>query len=143
MNITPFSCAFLMAGTMALESLGVIRMVLAPAAIMFSMAVTWPALSPSALPAALSSLAPRVVASFCAPSFIFTKKGLVSVLVMRPITGCCATANVLAATHRLPIRVEAIRKVAVFDMGHLLEFEVGRRRMPLACQREANSGRAD
>jgi hypothetical protein len=42
---------------------GVIRMVLAPAAIMFSMAVTWPALSPSVLPAAESSLAPSFFAS--------------------------------------------------------------------------------
>src|SRR5215471_9779233 len=79
-----------MAGTMAFESLGVMRMVLAPAAIMFSMAVTWPALSPSALPAALSSLAPLALAAACAPSFIFTKKGLVSVLVMSPITGSSA-----------------------------------------------------
>src|SRR5262245_17133347 len=74
----------------ALESLGVMRIVLAPAAIMFSIAVTWPALSPSALPAPLSSLAPFSLAFCCAPSFIFTKKGLVSVLVMRPITGASA-----------------------------------------------------
>ena len=80
----------MIAGTMAFESLGVIRVVLAPAAIMFSMAVTWPALSPSALPAALSSFTPLAVAAACAPSFIFTKKGLVSVFVIRPITGWSA-----------------------------------------------------
>jgi hypothetical protein len=69
---------------------GVIRMVLAPAATMFSIAVTWPALSPSVLPAAVISLAPSFLASAWAPSFIFTKKGLVSVLVIRPITGSAA-----------------------------------------------------
>ncbi len=51
---------------------------------MFSMAVTWPALSPSNLPAAVSSWR-RSPAAFFAPSFIFTKNGLVSVLVIRPI----------------------------------------------------------
>ena len=86
MTITPVSRAFLMAGMMALLSLGVIRMVLAPAAIMFSIAVTWPALSPSILPAPDSSLAPLALAAASAPSFIFTKKGLVSVLVIKPIT---------------------------------------------------------
>src|SRR5258706_10797477 len=79
-----------MLGMMALLSLGVIRMVLAPAAIMFSIAVTWPALSPSALPAPLSSLAPLASAAAVAPSFILTKKGLVSVLVIRPTTGSAA-----------------------------------------------------
>src|SRR5574343_235813 len=91
-TITPWARAFWMAGTMALESLGVIRMVLAPAAIMFSIAVTCPALSPSALPAPVSSLAPLALAASWAPSFIFTKKGLVSVLVIRPMTGWLATA---------------------------------------------------
>ncbi len=83
---------------MALESLGVIRMVLAPAAIMFSIAVTWPALSPSVLPAPLSSLAPSFLASASAPSFILTKKGLVSVLVIRPMTGSAACAAKAVAT---------------------------------------------
>jgi fructokinase len=82
-----------MAGRMALP-LGVIRMVLAPAAIMFSIAVTWPALSPSVLPAPVSSLAPSFLASAWAPSFIFTKKGLVSVLVIRPITGSAALRSI-------------------------------------------------
>src|SRR3989344_2951047 len=95
-----------MAGTMALASLGVMRMVLAPAAIRFSMAVTWPALSPSVLPAADTSLAPSFLASAVAPSFIFTKKGLVSVLVMRPMTGSdvCAWARPQA---RAPVRARA------------------------------------
>lgn len=53
-------------------------------ATMFSMAVTCPALSPSNLPAAVDSWAPFSLAAFSAPSFIFTKNGLVSVLVIRP-----------------------------------------------------------
>jgi hypothetical protein len=40
------------------------------------------------LAGAVSSLAPLALAASAAPSFIFTKKGLVSVLVIRPITGC-------------------------------------------------------
>jgi drug/metabolite transporter (DMT)-like permease len=51
-----------------------------------AMAVTWVALSPSNFPAALISLAPLAFAAAIAPSFIFTKNGLVSVLVMRPTT---------------------------------------------------------
>src|SRR5688572_2740344 len=93
-----------MLGTMALLSLGVIRIVLAPAAIMFSIAVTWPALSPSALPAPLSSLAPLALAASAAPSFILTKNGLVSVLVIRPITGWpCARAAPATSARALPI----------------------------------------
>jgi hypothetical protein len=51
---------------------------------MFSMAVTWLALSPSNLPAAVIRVTPSASASFCAPSFILTKNGLVSVLVISP-----------------------------------------------------------
>src|ERR1700712_5166278 len=95
MTITPLARAFWIAGTMALESLAVIMIVFAPAVIMFSMAVTCAALSPSCLPAAVSSFAPLDLAMSVAPSFIFTKNGLVSVLVMRPITGwSAATASV-------------------------------------------------
>ena len=54
---------------------------------MFSIAVTWPALSPSLRPAPVSSRAPLASAAACAPSRIFTKNGLVSVFVMRPMTG--------------------------------------------------------
>ena len=71
-------------------------MVLAPAATMFSMALIWPAVSPSCLPAAVNSLAPSFLASASAPSFIFTKKGLLSVLVIRPMTGSAAMADVMA-----------------------------------------------
>src|SRR6266566_6884953 len=84
MTSTPLSRAFWMAGTMALVSLGVIRMPLTPWATMFSIAVCWVALSVSNLPAAVDSLAPLAAASLDAPSFIFTKNGLVSVFVMRP-----------------------------------------------------------
>ena len=84
MTTTPLSRAFWMLGTMALVSLGVMRMPLAPALTMFSRAVTWPALSPSLAPAPVSSLMPSSSALAWAPSFILTKNGLVSVLVMRP-----------------------------------------------------------
>ena len=83
---TPASRAFLMAGTIAFVSLGVMRIALAPPLTMFSMAVTWVALSPSNFPAALISLTPLAFAASMAPSFIFTKNGLVSVFVMRPTT---------------------------------------------------------
>src|SRR6266850_3838097 len=83
---TPALRAFFTAGTMALVSLGVIRMALAPPDIMFSMAVTWLALSPSNLPAPVMSFAPSFFAAAWAPSFILTKNGLVSVLVIRPTT---------------------------------------------------------
>jgi len=73
-----------MLGTIALVSLGVIRMPLAPALTMFSSAVTWPSLSPSLAPAPVISLTPSSVALAWAPSFIFTKNGLVSVFVIRP-----------------------------------------------------------
>src|SRR5919108_529280 len=81
---TPALRAFWIAGTIALVSLGVMRMPLTPPATMFSMAVTWLALSPSNLPAAVSRLGVLAWASFSAPSFILTKNGLVSVLVMSP-----------------------------------------------------------
>ena len=84
MTNTPFCRALAIEGTMALVSLGVMRMPLAPALIMFSIAVTWPSLSPSLAPAPVSSLAPSLATSAVAPSFILTKNGLVSVLVMRP-----------------------------------------------------------
>jgi hypothetical protein len=101
-----------MAGRMALLSLGVMRMVRAPAAIMFSMAVTWPALSPSVLPAPLSSLAPLGLGGGAAPSFIFTKKGLVSVLVMRPITGSpAASAAPLASSRAAAPQATAVKVV--------------------------------
>src|SRR3979411_1115491 len=91
MTTTPASRAFFIDGTMAFVSLGVIRMPLAPAVTIFSIAVTWLALSPSNLPAAVIRLAPLAVASLSAPSFILTKNGLVSVLVISPtVTGPAA-----------------------------------------------------
>ncbi len=93
-TITPLARAFSIEGTMALVSLGVIRMPLAPALIMFSIAVTWPSLSPSCAPAPVSSFTPSFFALAVAPSFIFTKKGLVSVLVIRPtVTWSAAEAE--------------------------------------------------
>lgn len=52
----------------------------APTVTIFSIAVTWPTLSPSIFPAADISFAPLAFAAAAAPSFIFTKNGLVSVL---------------------------------------------------------------
>src|SRR5690348_8470646 len=107
MTITPWAWAFLIAGMMALELLGVIRRVLAPAAIMFSIAVTWPALSPSVFPAAESSFAPFALAASVAPSFILTKNGLDSVLVIRPMT-ISSAAEVSAAANVIANAIKAI-----------------------------------
>ena len=85
---TPWSRAFLTAGTTALESAGIIRMTLAPCVVMFSSAATSLALSVSNLPDAVSSLTLSFLACACAPSFIFTKNGLDSVLVIRPMVTC-------------------------------------------------------
>jgi hypothetical protein len=71
-------------GTIAFESFAVIMKPLAPAEIRFSMAWTWASLSPSCLPAKVCSCTPACSAAWVAPSFIFTKNGLVSVLVIRP-----------------------------------------------------------
>src|SRR3954471_14556296 len=83
-TLTPWSRAFLTTGTIAVVLLGTSRMPFAPAATMLLIAVTWLALSPSYLPAAVISLTFSFAAAFCAPSFIFTKNGFVSVLVIRP-----------------------------------------------------------
>src|SRR4051794_18181078 len=71
-------------GTIALESLGVIIKPLAPAEIRLSTAATCDSLSPSFLPAKDCTEAPSVPADLSAPSFIFTKNGFVSVLVISP-----------------------------------------------------------
>ena len=84
MTITPASRAFLMAGTMALVSLGVIRIPLTPALTMFSMIVTWVSLSPSKAPAPVNKVAP-FVSSRLRAFFHLDEEGLVSVLVIRPI----------------------------------------------------------
>src|SRR4051812_10704851 len=83
-TVTPWPRAFLIAGTMAFESAGVIRMPLAPRVTMFSIAVIWLWTSVSNLPDAVVSWALFAAAAFCAASFIFTKKGFVSVFVIRP-----------------------------------------------------------
>jgi len=73
-----------LAGTIAAVSPGVIRMPWAPAVTMFSMAVTWLALSASNCPEAVRSWAPAASAAAWAPSFILTKNGLDSVFVISP-----------------------------------------------------------
>src|SRR5215213_5283815 len=57
----------------------------APAEIRLSTAATCDSLSPSFLPAKDCTDAPTDFAELSAPSFIFTKNGLVSVFVIRPI----------------------------------------------------------
>ena len=100
----PASRAFLMVGTIALESLGTMAKPLAPAEIRFSIAATWPSLSPSYLPAAVRSSMPSSFAFSWAPSRILTKNGLVSVLVMRPTMSAAnespapTVVNAIAAT---------------------------------------------
>ena len=86
----PACLALSISGTMAFESLGVIRMPLAPAEIRFSIAWTWASLSPSSLPANALQRDALVGRACCAPSFILTKNGLVSVLVIRPTIGFSA-----------------------------------------------------
>ena len=93
MTRMPASRAFFTVGTMALVSLGVMRMPLAPAEMRFSMAATCVSLSPSNLPAKLCTRAPTFLAVASAPSRILTKKGLLSVLVMRPMKTSAALAG--------------------------------------------------
>src|SRR6266481_1024827 len=144
---TPALRAFFTAGTMALVSLGVIRMALAPPDIMFSMAVTWLALSPSNFPAPVMSFAPSFFAAAWAPSFILTKKGLVSVLVMRPTTMGSAPSAGNAAQSR-----ESFRSIFAFigdasagrrwaePVRTQPRFRAGRRRSPGAtCCRHNDS----
>src|SRR5262249_40951448 len=112
----PASRAFLIEGTMAAESLGVIRNPLAPAAIRLSIASTWDWLSPSTLPAKLESLRPSSLALASAPSFIFTKKGLVFVLVIRPTVTCWAPAPPA-------LRATPSTKAAAYDMRNRDDFD--------------------
>src|SRR6478736_6160208 len=71
-------------GTIALESDGVIIRPFAPAEIRLSTAATCDSLSPSFLPAKDCNSPPSSLALASAPSFILTKNGFVSVLVIRP-----------------------------------------------------------
>ena len=66
------------------ELLGVIMMPSTPWAMRFSIAATWPSLSPSNLPARAVSSTPCSCAAAVAASRIVTKNGFVSVLVMSP-----------------------------------------------------------
>ena len=97
-TVTPASRAFLIAGTTAFESAAVIRMPFAPCVVMFSSAVTWLALSVSVLPEAVRSLTLSFLACACAPSFIFTKNGFDSVLVIRPMVTSFFASSSAAAT---------------------------------------------
>jgi hypothetical protein len=71
-------------GTIALVSLGVIRIALAPAFTRRSTASTCPVLSPSYLPAKLRKSTPSSFAFAAAPSFILAKNGLLFVFVISP-----------------------------------------------------------
>lgn len=88
MTRTPLSRACLMAARMPEDEFGVMRMPDTPWLTRFSIAETWPSLSPSNLPANAMSFAPSASAAFCAASRMLTKYGLESVLVTRPILTC-------------------------------------------------------
>ena len=96
MTSMPACLALSSDGTIALESFAVIMKPLAPAEIRFSIAWTWASLSPSCLPANDCSVTPACWAACVAPSFIFTKNGLVSVLVIRPTITSSPDALALA-----------------------------------------------
>ncbi len=63
----PFSLACFSAPRMPVELLGVIRMPFTPCWTRFSIAATWPSLSPSNLPATAISVAPLAAAAAFAP----------------------------------------------------------------------------
>ena len=73
MTTTPASWAFLIASSTPPELLGVMRMPLTPCWTRFSIAVTWPALSPSNLPASAIRLLPSFSACALADSRSLTK----------------------------------------------------------------------
>src|SRR5437764_8863370 len=82
---TPLSRAALKAPSKPEELLGVTRMPLAPLATRFWIAVIWPSLSPSYLPASASTSTFRACPCSCALWRILTKNGFVSVFVIRPM----------------------------------------------------------
>lgn len=92
MTTMPASRACLTADTMDDVSDAVSRMPLAPSAMQVSMAATWVSWSPSTLPANDFRVMPNSLALAVAPSFIFTKKGLVSVLVIKQAVMSAANA---------------------------------------------------
>jgi hypothetical protein len=79
----------------------VIRIPFTPALTMFSIAVICVAASPSIFPAAVKSWTPRALACFCAPCFILTKNGFVSVFVISPTL--IAAAGRAGADGRAPL----------------------------------------
>jgi hypothetical protein len=81
-----------MAGMMALLSLGVMRMVLRTGGHHVFHRRHLASVVAVGLARAAEQLGALALAAAAAPSFIFTKKGLVSVLVMRPITGSPAAS---------------------------------------------------
>ena len=83
--MTPWARALAIAERIPDDELGVIRMPLTPWLTRFSIAETWPSLSPSNAPASAISSAPSSSAASFADSRILTKNGLESVLVIRPI----------------------------------------------------------
>ena len=92
-------------GTIPLVSFGVIRIALAQTFIKRSMASTCPVLSPSDLPARLRKSTPSSFAFASAPSFIFTKNGLVVSLVISPtmiLSAAKAGLNASAQAARAP-----------------------------------------
>ena len=84
-----------------------IRMPLAPAATRLSMASICASLSPSYLPAKVRNSTPISSALAFAPSRIFTKKGLVLVLVIRPMMASSAMAG--AARPVMATKLAAVR----------------------------------
>src|SRR6202041_2107926 len=89
-----------MVGTIALVSLGVIRIALAPALMSCLIASTWPVLSPSYLPAKLRKSTPSSFAFSAAPSFILAKNGLAFVFVISPtMILSAAKAGAAASAH--------------------------------------------
>src|SRR5205823_14877128 len=117
-TLRPASRAFLIVGTIAFESDGTMAKPLAPAEIRFSIAATWPSLSPSYLPAAVLSSMPSSSAFAWAPSRILTKKGLVSVLVIRPTMSAekagAAPAHSRAAPKATVVRVNFMIRTSQF-----------------------------
>ena len=95
---------------------------------MFSIAVTWLALSVSNLPDAVSSLTLSFLACACAPSFIFTKNGLVSVLVIRPMVTCLFLSEPPPLELLLPLVAPACHDADTErrDDASATSFDVGR-----------------
>ena len=103
---SPASRACLTAGTIDAVSDAVRSMPFAPSAMQVSMAWTWVSLSPSTFPAKAFRVMPSSSALAVAPSFILTKKGLVSVLVIRQtvVLAMALPATAVTAIADAPMR---------------------------------------